>query len=742
MPGVVRLAILGAGLLWILQHAIRLDPFWHLDGIWVRLVAVLVFAAIGWRIYKVSNDPWFEFSPAFDALKAKYDSAKLIEPTELHALTNIQMKATLQSDPNFIQLEDHLLPLVDRIFTAYVDIIDELYLQDRKIIAFPDKPDFDLWRSKEYYSLFVGQANAAIESTQLDGPRVKLIIERMTFALRGLLEKLTGRAAGPFRFPIAEILPDPAGDMCATSDWLYDSECQTLHVGDTFRATFNANRASASVNSKLLTKKELDAGAYVQPRSYPATTAVELAYTYWKRTKFYDLFACQLPWGPSEEVRFEHQWVVAPSGTGKTTLLQTQIADDLQRVAKGECSIIVIDSQNQLIPKIAHLKLFAPGQPLDGKLVVIEPDPDYPPALNVLDIGLGGLSARDQYRMQAEALENVKSCMATMADTQDDMLSYLVELCFVIPGATIQTIVEILKPNGLDDYRHFLDDVDQTCRDYFETTFSPRSQGTNVTKEALLRRLMGMLRNPTFRRMFLNERGKFNMAKELETSKVILINTDLEFLRHDACQLFGRFFIAQLLQAAEMRGEKSLPVFCYIDECQDYIANDDNAAKLMDKARKRKVGMIFAHQRIQNIESPNVRDALSNVGVRFAGGNETDAQYLSRIFRTEPEFIAQKQRGTFACFVRRQTQHAIEVKVPRDVLERMERMSEEEYNQIRDQMRARYCQPASQERRPTSVDSAPAATPIPQPTAGKQRRKRQVDPDAGERTTASGNWEP
>ncbi len=463
----------------------------------------------------------------------------------------------------------------------------------------------------------------------------------------------------------------------------------------------------------------------------------------------------------NKDVRFEHQWVVAPSGSGKTTLLQTQIVGDLERVARGECSIIVIDSQNQLIPKIAQLRLFAPGEPLDGRLVVIEPDPEYPPALNVLDIGLSQLTIRDRYRMQAEALENVKSCLATMADTQDDMLSYIVELCFAIPGATIQTIVDILKPNGLDAYRGYLDEVDQTCRDYFETSFTPRSQSTNVTKEALTRRLMGMLRNPTFRRMFLNERGKFNMAKELEKPKVILINTDLEFLRHDACQLFGRFFIAQLLQAAEVRGERSLPVFCYIDECQDYIAADDNAAKLMDKARKRKVGMIFAHQRMQQIESANVRDALANVGVRFAGGNETDAQYLSRIFRCGPEFIANKTRGTFACYVRRQTEQATEVYVPADTLERMERMTETEYEQIRMEMRARYAAPAepptprtpAREPEPPRNPPPPANDPAPPPApdkpaaagrmpASRARRAKPKNPDASDRTQPVGDWEP
>jgi hypothetical protein len=494
-------------------------------------------------------------------------------------------------------------------------------------------------------------------------------------------------------------------------------------------------------------RAQLDANFRAQDETMPSQAggpAQEVIDAYLQGTDLRFLFDLSLPI-PIGDARFEHQWVIAPSGTGKTTLLQAQIVEDLERVQRGECSIIVIDSQNQLIPKIAGLKLFASGQPLEGRLTVIEPDPDYPPALNVLDIGLSELSSRDRYRMQAEALENVKSCLSTMADTQDDMLSYIVELCFVIPGATIQTIVDILKPNGIDNYRQYLDEVDQTCRDYFETSFTPRSQGTNVTKEALTRRLMGMLRNPTFRRMFLNERGKFNMAKELSEPRVILINTDLEFLRHDACQLFGRFFIAQLLQAAEMRGEESLPVFCYIDECQDYIANDDNAAKLMDKARKRKVAMIFAHQRLQNIESANVRDALANVGVRFAGGNETDANYLSKIFRCEPEFIANKTRGTFACFVRRQTQQAIEVRVPPNALESMPRMSEGEYAEIQAQMRARYAAPAEERPArppPAAVPPFPPLEEPPAPRAPRTQRSRKPRADPDDRTTPEGNWEP
>lgn len=428
-----------------------------------------------------------------------------------------------------------------------------------------------------------------------------------------------------------------------------------------------------------------------------------------------------------DDARFRHQWVVAPSGAGKTTLLQTQIVGDLYRVIDGECSVVVIDSQNVLIPKIAHLNLFARGQPLHGKLVLLEPDPDYPPALNVLDFGQAALSPRERFQMQAEALENIKSCLATMNDLQDDVLSYIVELAFAIPDATIQTLIDILKPNGLASYKQYLDDVDQTCRDFFEGTFL--SSTSTSTKDSLLRRLLGMLRNPTFRRMFLNERNRFNMYRELAEPKVILINTDRAYLRHDACQLFGRFFIAQLLQAAEMRGSDSLPVFCYVDECHDYISNEPDAAELLDKARKRNVAMIFAHQRIANIESSDVRDALANVGVRFAGGNETDADYLSKIFRCEPEFIADMEVGTFAAYVRGMTKNrALQVHVPPDALERLETMSDKEFAAIHRDIRARYCLPA-----------APSARDMGRPTPAaetKMRRKRAPE----DPTTASSDF--
>jgi hypothetical protein len=78
-------------------------------------------------------------------------------------------------------------------------------------------------------------------------------------------------------------------------------------------------------------------------------------------------------------------WIVAPPDSGKTTFISSMIADDLKRVARGECSIFVMDSQNELIPDIAALEMFAPGRPLHDKLIYLEPTSRYPLALNIFD---------------------------------------------------------------------------------------------------------------------------------------------------------------------------------------------------------------------------------------------------------------------------------------------------------------------------------------------------------------------
>jgi hypothetical protein len=110
----------------------------------------------------------------------------------------------------------------------------------------------------------------------------------------------------------------------------------------------------------------------------------------------------QLPWNFFDtEERFSHAWVVATTGSGKTTLLSALINEDLDKVKRGEASVIVIDSQNEHLGKyLPHLARFAEGGDLYGKLIYLAPDLRHPLALNIFDFtGYGKLDPNEQLEM-------------------------------------------------------------------------------------------------------------------------------------------------------------------------------------------------------------------------------------------------------------------------------------------------------------------------------------------------------
>jgi type IV secretory pathway VirB4 component len=50
--------------------------------------------------------------------------------------------------------------------------------------------------------------------------------------------------------------------------------------------------------------------------------------------------------------RFEHTYIVGGTGHGKTQLLQHMILKDLDKLSQGKGSVIVIDSQGDLLRNI------------------------------------------------------------------------------------------------------------------------------------------------------------------------------------------------------------------------------------------------------------------------------------------------------------------------------------------------------------------------------------------------------
>ncbi len=409
------------------------------------------------------------------------------------------------------------------------------------------------------------------------------------------------------------------------------------------------------------------------------------------------LLSIPLSFDLPETSRFEHHWIIAPPGTGKTQCLQYLILEDLEKVRNDRASVVIIDSQNELIPNIAKLSLF---ETYPEKLCLIEPNPEHPIAINLFDIG-EPKDAREKERRINSTLEIITYVFGNLLETemtakQDTLWRHALRACFEIPDATILTLEKLILDKSFS-------------ADHFSDQFQDKQ--FDSTRQEIGWRLSHLLENSTFKKMFSAPKSKINLYDELLSAKVICINTDKDLLGEHRTEIFGRFFIALLLQATEHRASISAyertPVFCYIDEAQDYIRRDaQHIERMLDQARKQSVSLTIAHQRCNQL-APKVLDALTNTAIKFAAGS-TDARFLATHMQTNHQFIETQPKGHFAAHIRGVTKQAVSIRVPFGVVEAEPHMSPEEWRGIKRQMHERYSSPLSIAPPSPSAPSSPA----------------------------------
>ncbi len=361
-----------------------------------------------------------------------------------------------------------------------------------------------------------------------------------------------------------------------------------------------------------------------------------------------------------------------------------------------------MESNRDLIKAIEGLKVFAPGERLDGKLVVIDAeDIEWPVALNLFDVGLDDANSyspaeREGFRNAVLSLyDYIFSALlsAEMTSRQNTLFHFTIEFLLTTPSATLDTLIGLMQPGGLAQFQQHLSSLDPDSRRFFELKFN--SKEFDRTKEQVVDRLFAVKRIRTLSRMFGARKSKLDFFTEMGAAKVILINVPQSLLQEDGVEIVGRFFISMILLAAHKRQllprEQRLPCFVYIDECQDFIKRDPKIPVILDQARKLNVGLVLAHQRLQQMQS-HVLDALYGAtAIKFASKiSDAAAHALARDMRTTPDFILNQPQYHFAAYVRGVTNAALSVGIPATDLNGAPRMTAHEHAEIRRRIRERY----------------------------------------------------
>jgi hypothetical protein len=471
----------------------------------------------------------------------------------------------------------------------------------------------------------------------------------------------------PLSVPLIETVPDIPRAVYDVAIAFYTDEIRDLALFRQLKAQLDENDRAASASS----------GVYVPPWEHKGPPR-EIIDAYLHDTPLRALFDCQLPFVLPDEARFAGHWILSPPGRGKTTLLHALVMEDIE---KPDACLILMDSKGDFIDPIRRL-----GSVQD-RLIVIDPDPQNPVAINPLDIAQANLAQSVDLLeyLFASLLEFKMTAMQTTL-----FRSVLRALVIGFPNPTLETFRDLLS-NGHEKYAAYIEKLPPDLRDFFHKDFNEKNYADR--RREVLQRLRLLLDNDTMRAMLTAATTRFRIGEAMDSGKIVIINNSKARLGDQGAEFFGRFFIAQVLAAAQQRStrrpDQKPSVYFYIDECQTVIARDEKVPSILDECRSQNIALIMAHQRMRQITSENVLDALSNCAIRFANSDE-EARALAPRLRASPEFLQSLGRGKFAAFVRDVTKGAVAVSVNRVDFAEHRAVSAAEASLINERMRAEY----------------------------------------------------
>jgi hypothetical protein len=393
---------------------------------------------------------------------------------------------------------------------------------------------------------------------------------------------------------------------------------------------------------------------------------------YLSGTPFHALFMTPVPLKLTREDRFNHMHIVGGTGAGKTTLLENLILHDLNSV---DCpSLVIVDSQGDLIRKLSHLDRFHPDRgAFRDKFVLITPkDIQHPPALNIFDVNrsrLGSYNEVTKEQVVAGVIQTFDYLFAGLlgADLtakQGVFFKYIARLMLALPetmgrNATILDMMALMEDAG--PYRAAIACLPPIQRAFFERDFG--SKTFVQTKEQIRYRLQAVIENPAIARLFTSPETRIDLFTEMNKGSIILVDTAKDLLK-GASSHFGRIFISLVLQAVLERAaipeRERRPAYLIVDEAAQYF--DSNIDDLLTEARKYKVGCVFAHQFLDQCTSSLKSSLAANTSVKMvAGVSMADARSLAPDLRTTPDFILSQPRLHFASHIRNVTPQAVSI---------------------------------------------------------------------------------
>ena len=332
------------------------------------------------------------------------------------------------------------------------------------------------------------------------------------------------------------------------------------------------------------------------------------------------------PFGIGLSDRLLHLYLVGMTGTGKSTLLENMVQQDVTG-GRGFC---LIDPHGDLAEQV-HKSLSVPHHYWDVA------DPDCPLGYNPL------ARVSEEYRPLVasgliEALK--KQWPEAWGARMEHLLRHAVLALLEQDQADLRDIMKLFVFKG---FRRQVTEriADPQVRAFWKHEFPALNYQTSADGVSPIANKLGaFLAHPTVRTALSEPTKPLRFRALMDGGEILIVNLAKGRLGADVSNVLGGLITASLMNAAFTRHglpeAERRPFFLYVDEFHNLTTR--SFAGLLSEARKYGLGLVLAHQHLSQTDH-EVRDAiLGNVGstVVFRVG-AGDAPFFERLL---PPFSA------------------------------------------------------------------------------------------------------
>lgn len=338
----------------------------------------------------------------------------------------------------------------------------------------------------------------------------------------------------------------------------------------------------------------------------------------------------------SENDRRRHTYILGQTGTGKSTLLENLIVQDM-RDGKGFC---FIDPHGDTAEKILGA---IPKERAEDVIYFNPGDTDNPLGLNLFEFDnpdqkdfLVQEAINMLYKLYDPQHQGIigpryehwfrNAALTLMADPQ---------------GSTFIEIPKVFTDNDYlkDKFKHL---TDQTVIDFW---LKEMGQTSDYHKSEMLgwfvSKFGAFMNNEMMRNIIGQTKSSFKIRDIMDNNKILIVNLSKGRVGEINAKLLGMIFVIKFQAAAMARAdmaEADRKDFClYVDEFQNFAT--DSFATILSEARKYRLNIIVANQFIGQLDDEIKEAVFGNVGtiLTYRTGPE-DAEFLVKQF--DPIFTA------------------------------------------------------------------------------------------------------